>query len=440
MGNSIKYITPVEDCSYIDIEHEMAMCINNCFTNQNVFKISNTVNEDELPLLAYDYKTRKWLTGRYIGKLFFQYKKKNYCFEVKPRFGNATIMHLLEEIFNIKLAQSNTSNALNNKAHNELIKKLISFIWVKQLSKANVHGLPKNKIKKHYKSSNVKGRIDVRKSILPIYNENLIVSRRIEKQLDATILSIIYKSYQILCKHYFLTQNMLTDNVKEIIHSASGFKQKPITINQYQSIKYGSMYTNYKSIVDFSWNIIQRKRNSISQEHSNNTGDALFLDMAEIWEMYLMTILKKKYGIEGWKVYSQKFSIYNQQDYKRGIIPDLIIEKNNNVVVFDAKYKRMENSGRDYDRKDFFQIHTYGSFMKARRKNLIGIGLLYPFKEIATKEQIGRNFSSGLFGENDNNTWFKVDGITLADKVEDLTLNKDAFLSRFSTLLYANNN
>ena len=146
--------------------------------------------------------------------------------------------------------------ALNNKAHNELIKKLISFIWVKQLSKANVHGLPKNKIKKHYKSSNVKGRIDVRKSILPIYNENLIVSRRIEKQLDATILSIIYKSYQILCKHYFLTQNMLTDNVKEIIHSASGFKQKPITINQYQSIKYGSMYTNYKSIVDFSWNII----------------------------------------------------------------------------------------------------------------------------------------------------------------------------------------
>ena len=37
MGNSIKYITPVEDCSYIDIEHEMAMCINNCFTNQNVF-------------------------------------------------------------------------------------------------------------------------------------------------------------------------------------------------------------------------------------------------------------------------------------------------------------------------------------------------------------------------------------------------------------------
>ncbi|WP_452221284.1 5-methylcytosine restriction system specificity protein McrC [Lacinutrix salivirga] len=431
MGNNIIYIKPVKDCSLVEIEANMAVHINSCFTKTNVFRISNTVKEDELPLLTYDYKSNKWFTGRYIGKLYFNYNNQDYCFEVIPRFGNATVMHLLEEIFNIKLAQSHSSSKLESNVQNELIKKLISFIWVKQLRKANVHGLPKNKIKKEYKSLTVKGRFDIRRSVLPLYNESQIVSNLIEKQVDPIIIAILYKAYKILCKNYFLTQNMLTDSVKEVINSASGFNSNTLTANQYRNIKYGSMYANYKYVVDFSWQIIQRKNNSISQEQSKASNDALFLDMAEIWENYLMTILKKRYSIDGWKVYSQKYKTYKQQDYVRGLIPDIIIEKNNKVVVLDAKYKRMTTDYRDYDRSDFFQIHTYGSFMQSQNKKVVGLGLIYPLKESFSQQQLQDNFSGALFGESFNESWFKVDGIQLTESLEELIVQKEAFLSRF---------
>ncbi len=438
--SKVVFIPPVEDCSYIDIEADMAIFINNAFTNKNVFRISRTLKEEELPLLTYDFKVKKWLTGRYIGKLYFQYNKVRYCFEVIPRFGNAAILHLLEEIFNIKLAHSFSTTTLNKTEQNELIKKLISFIWVKQLSKANIHGLPKSKIRNQHKGNTIKGRIDIRRSIVPLFSEKQIISHQIEKETNAVITNILIAAYQILVKHYFLKQNMLTESVKETIQSTSGLRITSVTANQYQSIQYGSMYTNFKSIVDFSWNIIQRKQNSILQEHASKEGDALFLDMAEIWEMYLTTIFKKRFSADGWKVYSQKFNIYDRQYYKRGIIPDIIIERENDIIVLDAKYKRMNNDRRDYDRSDFFQIHTYGSYYITKKKNLIGIGLLYPLKGNPTDAEIAKNFSSGLFGEEGSNTWFKVDGLALASDLESFNQNKINFLSRFSSLMFVQSN
>lgn len=434
MASKTTYITPVKDCSYIDIEANLAVHINQCFTNKNVFRISNTLKEEELPLLTYDYAKRKWFTGRYIGKIYFIYLKQNYCFEVIPRFGNATVMHLLEEVFNIKLANNNSSNTLKSD-HNELVKKIISVIWVKQLSKATIHGLPKHKVKIQYKGSTIKGRINIRKSLSSIYNEKLIISERTEKEIDKTIVTILYKAYKTLCKSYYLTQNMISESALEIVNSSQTVSNSSVTENQYKSIKYGSMYSNYKNIVDFSWNIIQRKKNNLSEEHSMNSGDALFLDMAEIWESYLRSILKKKYSIDGWKIYSNKYMIYNKQYFKRGLIPDIIMEKDQNIVVFDAKYKNMESKQFDYDRSDFFQIHTYGAYMKAQNKKLLGLGLLYPLLENMSPEQLQNNFSENLYGETTSNTWFKVDGIKLSKKIEELTIDKNNFFARFEEKL-----
>jgi 5-methylcytosine-specific restriction endonuclease McrBC regulatory subunit McrC len=228
---------------------------------------------------------------------------------------------------------------------------------------------------------------------------------------------------------------MLSESVIEIINNAAGFNHISVTTNQYKNIKYGSMYSNYKDIVDFSWDIIQRKQNSISNEHSKNSSDALFLDMSEIWESYLRSILKKKYSSIGWKIYSNKYMIYNNQCYKRGLIPDIIIEKDNKLVIFDAKYKNMKSQRDDYDRSDFFQIHTYGSYMKSHNKKVLGLGLLYPLQESMSTEQLHNNFSENLFGETNIDTWFKVDGIKLSEKIEELTIHKNAFLTRFEETL-----
>lgn len=435
MQSDICIITPAKDCSYIDdMEANMAVAINNCFTDTNVFRISNSVANDELPLLSYSYTHKKWLTGRYIGKLYFEYNGKHHCFEVKPRFGTASVLMLLEEIFNIKLAQSNSNHKLHDDSHNELLKKIISIIWIKILSKANVHGLPKQRIEKLSKSSIVRGKIAIKQSILPIYNERCVVSKRIEKEIDSTIVTILKKAYTILCKDYYLTENMLSDAVKEVVR-VPGHNQQIITSNQFQKIKYGAIYANYKEIVDFSWHIIQHKKKSTTQKMVDTIGDALFLDMAEIWEKYLFAILKKHFTPSGWDVYSQQYKIYQNTDFRRSIIPDIILEKDSQVIVLDAKYKRMTGNFRDYDRADFFQLHTYGSYMQSYNKKVIGLGLVYPLSDSFDKEKLNSNFANYLYGDSTSNTWFKVDGLCLKDSSHQLAEQKNEFLGRIQALL-----
>lgn len=438
LASKLKHIV-VKDCSFIDMDANLALHINSCFTNESVFKISEHIKKEEIPLLSFDYARKQWLIGRYIGELFFTYNKQDYCFEVKPRFGNAAILHLLEEIFKVKLASNKADNSLRNTQPNQLIKKLISLIWIKELSKANVHGLPKKKINIKYVGNTIKGKIDIRKSIIPLYNENNIVSNKIEKTTDVVIQSILHKAYHLLCKEYFLTQNMLTENVKDVLKNTSQNYNKNITASEYKKIRYGAMYIGYKNIVDFSWEIIQRKKNALLQKNANKNTDALFLDMAEIWENYLIAVFKKKYQTQGWKVYSKKYYTYQNQSFKRGLIPDIILEKDNDVIVWDAKYKNMEFGMFDYDRADFFQIHTYGSFMESQNKKVIGLGLLYPFKNEINEHQIKQNFSKTLFDAGNNSTWFKVDGITLPEKIDELIVNRNNFINRIDDFMTSKN-
>ncbi len=432
MSKNIIHIE-VKDCSYIEIDAEMALYINQCFTEQSVFRISDRIKEDEIPLLSYDYKSRKWLTGRYIGELNFQFKNQSYCLKVVPRFGDAILLHLLEEIFNVKLAKNKSDNKINQESQNQLIKKLISLIWTRELGKANVHGIPKHKINNTYVGKSVKGKLKIRESILPLYNSKQIVSEKVEKNADVTILTILQKAYKILSKDYFLTPNMLSDNVTDVLNHTQNYNtKKGVTVNDYKKIKYGAIYESFRAVVDFSWAIIQRKNNSITQKNSDKDTDALFLDIAEIWESYLLSILKKTYTTKGWKVFSKKFYTYKSQNFKRGLIPDIILEKDDNVVVWDAKYKNMEFRSIDYDRNDFFQIHTYGAYMKAQNKNVIGLGLLYPFNKELNPENERNNYSSTLFGVNQSDTWFKVDGIKLSGDIISLEASKEAFLSRIN--------
>ena len=60
-----------------------------------------------------------------------------------------------------------------------------------------------------------------------------------------------------------------------------------------------------------------------------------------------------------WGVSSPKIELYESLFYARKIIPDIVMQKDNQVLVFDTKYKRMKMDGRgqfgagDLDRNDF---------------------------------------------------------------------------------------
>src|SRR5690554_2187881 len=385
--------------------------------HSNVFHLSHRKRVDEVSKLAeYDYLNKKWYAGRFIGEAFLYHENKNYKITIKPRFGENALLRMLEEVFNIRITKSASIQSKTDDWQH-YIKRIIAFIWIQKLASSNLHGLPKNHISKEYKGQTIKGRLSVRKSIKSYYASGEVVSKYRVKQVDDTIAQILYQAYQIILSDIGSGVSLnFPDSAQDAINqiNASIKFKKFITETDYQNIKYKEIYLSWKSIVDFSWDILKRKQLSLKQEKSKN-GYGFFLDMAEIWEQYLRSLLKKNLQLLGWRLINQNLVAYKGYFFKRNLIPDLIFEKDNEVMVWDAKYKRMTANYRDVDRADFFQIHTY-ILTQVNKKVKVG-GLIYP---LSVKKGYSESEFRSLYLLNPEglNIKFAIEGIELKEEQE----------------------
>jgi 5-methylcytosine-specific restriction endonuclease McrBC regulatory subunit McrC len=333
---------------------------------------------------------------------------------------------MFEEIYNIRLTHS-TNKITKSTDIQFLIRKVISFIWVQLLANANKHGVPKKNVTRSYQGSKIKGKIDITKTIQSLTKLNLITSSYKEKAVDSTISSIILRAYKILKSDYGLDSINLPDNAQDALNDLflETKDVSNISSHQYRNIVYKDIYVSFKPLVDFSWDIIQRK-NILNQEKNSkqNKGFSFFIDMAEVWELYLKSLLKKKLQPQGWKQIDANHFIYKDKFYRRSIIPDIVLLNGNKSIVLDAKYKRMYFFGTELDRTDFFQIHTYSGFYSINSK-LITAGLLYPITSKADSTKLLSHHSKGLFGESTSKTNFVVDGIDISFLNEDSISHDD---------------
>jgi len=406
--------------------------------NHSIFHFfSNKRNkEDDMPfaqLLRDRDNKMQWFAGRWVGSV----KTDNCTIKVLPRFGNLALFALLEEIFSINILDSLSDK--DNAEQETFIEQLIPFIWAKKLGAANKYGIPHTTVDIQHKGVAVKGRFLVRQSIVPFFKQKNVVSATREKQVDAIICRIVLQSYKLLNARHTFPISKMTESAKNAI---IGFENANVadylvTPKEYGDIRYKSIYESWKDVVDLSWQIIQYHH--ISQKESDaKQGFGLFVDMAEIWEMFLRHILKKNFP--EWTIESPEESVYNGMFYSRYIIPDILMRKGNDVMVFDAKWKRMSCDYRDVDRSDFFQIHTYVQYYQTLGYNVIACGLLYPIsmeeKELNNRNRAMQSFS--LFGLNLDKTYFIVDGICFGtehsfEKDSSAEVSKDYYMQIFRT-------
>jgi len=422
----VNYCINIEtkDCSLLQIPSEHLEAIKSFNTNAVAFNCFNfklnPYSEESTSLLEYDYKNNSWWSSRYIGEATFQHNSQEYKLSIQPRFGELFLFRMFEEIFNIRLTHSTNKITKSNDIQ-FLIRKVISFIWVQLLANANKHGVPKRNVTRVYQGSKIKGKIDITKTIQSLTKSNLITSSYKEKAVDATISNIILRAYKILKSDYGLDSINLPDNAQDALNGLFMETKDISSVNnhQYRNIVYKDIYVSFKPLVDFSWDIIQKK-NILNQEKSNkqNKGFSFFIDMAEVWELYLKSLLKKKLQPEGWKQIDATHFIYNDKFYRRSIIPDIVLLRGDQSIVLDAKYKRMYFFGTELDRTDFFQIHTYSGYYSIN-SNLITAGLLYPVTLKTDSTKLLSQHSKGLFGESASNTKFVVDGIDISFLNED---------------------
>ena len=73
---------------------------------ENVFYFtSDYLVDTESKLAEYDYRSNKWIAGRFVGESIFTFKDKQYKITIKPRFGEAFLFEMLEEIYNIRITK-----------------------------------------------------------------------------------------------------------------------------------------------------------------------------------------------------------------------------------------------------------------------------------------------------------------------------------------------
>ena len=310
---------------------------------------------------------------------------------------------------------------------------------MQKLANANLHGLPKTQIQREHIGAMVRGRLDVRKSVKPYYSTQQVVSHYRDKIIDDTIAQILFQAFNIIKNNFLLGMMNIPDSAQEAINQIySQVKhEKHLSDADYHEIRYKEIYYSWKPLVDFSWDLIKRRQISLKQ-NSIKQGLGFFIDMAEVWEQYLRGLLKKNFYPLGWRLNKVPFVAYLNNFFRRSLIPDLVFEKQNQFIIWDAKYKRMAGRPFDLDRSDFFQIHTYIQHFLKDRDVKIG-GLLYPLISPFHRKW---GFSPYLLNEDGFKTVFHVDGIAIdeisnTDTVElDQQLEKEKeFIEHILTLV-----
>ena len=419
------------DCSPIDADYAgYFFDFAQKFSEENVFALSKNERRglklSEAPFAYVNYKDseryenddRRIWTGRWIGQASFipSGGKKAVTLKVIPRFGNFAIFAMIEEAFSCNIVKSKGKQQTSTEK-NSLMNLLIPFIWSHKLSQANQYGVPHNNFEYAHKGPAIRGRLDVRKSIIPLFREHQVVSVKREKQIDEPIAQIITQAYKKISGKI---KTRLSPNAEDALNAfySTHYPSRYISENEYRKIHYKPIYYSFKDIVDFSWQIIKARKQA--ETDGNNESFSGFLDMAEIWEIFLRTILRKKFSELGWTIMSPAIDVYGNTFWKRKIIPDIVMEKGNDVVIFDAKWKKMDGKNNDVehsdlDRSDFFQIHSYIDYFRAQGKNVVLAGLLYP---LGKDFPIGPGAAESSLWGSDEQTKFLVGGIHFKDQEE----------------------
>lgn len=302
-------------------------------------------------------------TSHYIGVYAAMIGTEPVEIIIRPRFGDGIMHYLMAYAYGLYLPKGISGNQSSREGN----LWLLALIWKAALQKA----MTKSQIPKNYRPTNnnlntFKGRLNIAAHL----RDNLFDKSRFhcdyrELTMDTVINRTVRYAYKLLERKGF---GALLGDIAEydrMLH-AFGVRQDGVAPGEIEAIRYSKLTIHYKKVMDLSALIIKNQAKSGEAKRADQTGASYFLDIAELWEGYLLKLLQKH--LPDYRVYSpnQKGGVALFDDGSRTIRPDIIIEKNGKTVaVLDAKYKWYDKIGRYADidnsvsRDDLYQMTTY---------------------------------------------------------------------------------
>lgn len=347
-------------------------------------------NNEKILYRPYESFTHspEWMAGRFVGEMFLVIPKHGKIkLRIEPRFGTPFLCHMLEEIYNFKMPESAMQNG-EGVVWNKFYQLILRQMWIAKFAKADKYGLPRQSVKRTHQGMQIRGHLNVRKSILPFFTKKEVVSEYREKEVDDMIGRIVYKAYDILADKETGLRNLppqVQESINDLYSRYHG-EQIKITEHDYQSIRYKSIYMSWKPLVDFSWQII--KHHGYNPEQSvDEQGYGLFFDMAEIWEAYIGKLLENDFMHCTERNSNIRLFENEQEKQFQRIIPDYLSRDWTNEkakAVGDAKY--MNLAGKEILQGEQTYSVYYKTIMYMHRFNSQKGFIFYPMEPDAEEK------------------------------------------------------
>lgn len=329
-----------------------------------VVPISGDRDDDEP--IVYCSWDGTWWAGRYVGSLSFEGRS----LVIEPRFGLTTLRNWLCEATSVVLTESPGQL----RQDESFIAQLLASVWAHGFVEAARHGLPALRRDVATKGPTIRGRLDVATSIRLITSASReVVSIRSERSLDHAASDAIIAAYEVLRRWLGVPdEQWMPARAKELIphlKAVTGPRPRIPTKAELDRIRYTPITAGFAPIAELSRQIANRRGLAGDVDADGETKGVL-LDVAELWEMYVLSALRKaatplsvKHGTRE-RDTSKKllWSDVNGQGLGT-LIPDAILYACNDVQgVADAKYKSIHpsaNAPNGPQREDLYQMAAY---------------------------------------------------------------------------------
>lgn len=321
--------------------------------------------EDKQCPIWYGQKDGKTLfyTSHYIGTCCIN----GIEFTIKPRFGSNILQHLLSHALHVYLPQGETYPW--GKKEDYTIW-MLTILWKSLLQKAISSGnIPRSYIQEKKNLKNFCGRLCIGNQIkYNMADESKFYCSYRHLTFDNLINQTVLYTYEILRRKKNIARWLhdITGHINKL-YELKVVPAKDILPSSLTSIAYNKMSQCYKPFISLCRIIIEREQGLKSKPNDVLTNFSFFIDMAELWELYLLDVLKSGLMEDDIDIYSPNKTggEYLLADHYRQVRPDIIIKKDGKVAtILDAKWKNYEqlgdtDRGSTVNRDDLYQMMTY---------------------------------------------------------------------------------
>ena len=380
-------------------------------------------------------KTYSVRAGNYIG----HFKYGDYEIDIRPRFPEPFLERMLNFANDIYLDEAAPFDARKENGIHDHSRFVLYYLFLQKLEKAYLLGLPKSYRTVHYHGAKVKGNVHINRLIRSdIPFKGKISSSTRELQEDQEIVDVLYEAFTIIETNGIPTKSIahIKAHLREY-RSGALLTHARIAKALNAKVLKNPMYAPYKKILEYAKFIIIQgglKEKQGGKEHTFG----FLVNVSRLFETYLYKLLHRKFP--DWKViHEEPLEVCKGSFIARSMYPDIVMKKENKVLVFDVKYKRMrfkrgmgDRKYGDLDRSDFFQINTYMAYYKNHGDEVVAGGLLYPMEEKYDKTVA---YCESWLGNE--KTKFIVDGIDLSNVGPNSTIKnlEESFLERIFKLI-----